>query len=176
MSKTRHPLDFITDRLSTSLMNRMVSWCLRRMLIWVEHIGYIVKFPGVDDKDTSMTLAMNRLNISSPRSTKKRASHLYSPYSAKRRCNSDPTASGSSHVSQTQTVPLRRRSTSSADNEEPREPWGLLVSKTIGNPDIPLMVDSTGFGEICTFVDLNTGEREFNFSTTPVPIKDLLTP
>ena len=108
MSKTRHPLDFITDRLFTSLMNKMVSCRLRRMLICVEHIGYIVKFPGVDDKDTSMTLAMNRLNISSPRSVKKRPNHLYSPYSpAKRRCSSDPTASRSSHLSQAQTVPLR---------------------------------------------------------------------
>src|SRR5271155_4684717 len=135
MSETRHPLDFITDRLSTSWMNKMVSCRLRRMLIWVEHIGYIVKFPGCDDKDTSMTLAMNRLNISSPRSVKKRANHLYTPYSpAKRRCSSDPTASKSSHLSQAETVALRR--SSAAYGDDSAKPWGSLVSKTMGIPDI----------------------------------------
>src|SRR5271170_4145286 len=135
MSQTRHPLDFITDRLSTSLMNKMVSCRLRKMLIWIEHVGYIVQFPGVDDKDTSMTLAMNRLNISSPRSVKKRPNHLYSPYSpAKRRCSSDSTASRSSHLSQAQPVPLRRGSTTFAGDEEPANPWGMLVSKTTNKP------------------------------------------
>src|SRR5271170_2523852 len=98
-------------------MNKMVSCRLRRMLIWVEHVGYIAKFPGVDDKDTSMTLAMYRLNISSPRSAKKRPSNLYTPYTpSKRRYSSDPMSLRPSHLSQAQTVPLRRASTS-ADKE-----------------------------------------------------------
>src|SRR5271170_6852331 len=152
-------------------MNKMVSCRLRKILIWVEHVGYIVKFPGCDDKDTSMTLAMNRLNISTPRSVKKRPNHLYTPYTpSKRRCNSDPTATRSSHLSQAQTVPLRRDSTSSADDKALMKPWGMLVSKTMGKPDIPLIDGTTGLGEICENVDVETGERQLKYSTSSFSI------
>jgi hypothetical protein len=137
------------------------------MLIWVEHIGYIVKFPGVDDKDTSMTLAMNRLNISSPRSAKKRPNNLYTPYTpSKRRYSSDPTSVRPSQLSQAETVPVRPRLTSSTEgNDVSLKPWGILVSKTSGKPDIGLVTGSTGIGKLCPDVDVMTGERELDYST-----------
>src|SRR5271156_2097376 len=109
MYRTRPPRSFNTDRLSIFWMNQMVSYYFRGRLIWVEHIGYIVKFPGCDDKDTSMTLAMNLLNISSPRSVKKRPNNLYAPYTpSKRRYHSDSSATmRSTHLPQAETVPLR---------------------------------------------------------------------
>src|SRR5271170_4548984 len=127
MYRTRRPPGFNTDRLSISSMNKTVYFRFRRVLIFVEHVGYIVKFPGCDDKDTSMTLAMNRLNISSPRSLKKRVNHLYSPYSpAKRRCSSDPASARPSHFSQGETVPLRRGSiTSAKGGDASLNSWGM---------------------------------------------------
>ena len=42
---------------------KMVSYHFRVMLTCVDYIGYTVKFPGLEDPDTSMTLALNRLTI-----------------------------------------------------------------------------------------------------------------
>src|SRR5271169_3002257 len=119
------------------------------MLTCADYIGYTVKFPGVEDNDTSMTLALNRLNIASSRSIKRRPNHLYSPYadSKKRRCISDPTTMRSIPKSQVESAPLRctapaGRIENLVEEEtlalrRPVEdlqlkPWGKLISRTAG--------------------------------------------
>jgi hypothetical protein len=123
------------------------------MLTSIEHIGYTVKFPVSEDQDTSMTLALNRLNITSTRSLKPRMNHFYAPYArSKHRCSSDPsTRVESISHQQGPSVPLR-------------QPWGMLISKTLGKPDISLTGRSTGLGDMCEFVDYRTAERVQQFS------------
>jgi hypothetical protein len=118
------------------------------MLIWVEHIGYIVKFPGCD-KDMRMAL-----DISFPRSAP-----------SKRRYHSEPLATQrSTHPSQAETIPLRGAESRQPIDESEWNQWGSLISQTIGRPDIRLFRNSTGLGKQFQFVDMHTGERQWDFS------------
>lgn len=175
----KHPSDFSMSRRSTCLtIKTVVCRHFSVVLTCVDYIGYIAKFPGVDDNDTSMTLALNRLNIASPRSVKRRLNHFYSPYSAsKRRCNSDSPAISPVSPSEVCTLPIKCEALSSGsvakDNARAKDDskgserinsWGMLVSKTQGCSDISLIHRSTGLGKVCDFVDMATGERQTEFS------------
>lgn len=135
-----------------------------------------MEFPGLEDPDISMTLALNHLKITSPRSVKRRANHFYVPYSSsKRRCNSDSATIRAVPISQAETVPLKLslslRSSSRTSEFNPTDqpnvtktPWGRLTSLT-GKPNIDLVNTTTGLGDISETVDIVTGERELHYST-----------
>ena len=137
------------------------------MLTCVEYIGYIAKFPGWHDKDTSMTLAMNRLNISAPRSAKKGANHLYTPYKPLMgRYQFGSLTIRPVHLSQADTIPLRYTESigcTSSEDETKLKPWGILISMTRRKPDIALVESSTGLGEVLISLDMHTGERIWDF-------------
>ena len=146
-----------------------------------DFIGYTVKFPGAED-DTSMTMALKKMSIKTPRiqSTKRRENHFYAPYTpSKRRAISDSTKSAFVSMEQSGTVPLRpvpaadHQSCHKLENpaestipiSEPElKPWGILISKTVGKPNIPLLRASTGLGKVCQVVDIHTGERLRQYS------------
>lgn len=49
-------------------------------------------------------------------------------------------------------------STSKA-SEASAAPWAILKSSTVGRPSLILSKSNTDIGEICDFVDMETGER-----------------
>jgi hypothetical protein len=143
-----------------------------------EFVGYTVKFPVVEE-ESSVTMALRELNIASPKSVKKRSNHFFAPYTPKRRSVSDSTTMRSVSASQAETVPVRR-TMSVKPNPNLKEseiaplsleigekPWGKLISKTTGLPDITLTRDYTSLGRICDIVDCDTGERELTYSMSP---------
>jgi hypothetical protein len=145
------------------------------VLTCADYIGYVVEFPGAESDDIPVTTALNNLNITSPRSAKRKANHFYSPYSpSKRRGRSAMATMRKVSFSQAETVPLRRATSleaaTNADvetvvvpqerQEEQPKPWGTLVSRTQGKPDIELRRSTTGIGHIFHYVDVETGERQ----------------
>jgi hypothetical protein len=145
-------------------------------------VGYTVRFPAVEE-ERSVTMAMRGLNITTPRSSKRRENHYFTPYTPKRRTVSDSNTMRSMAKSQAETVPDRQttpmktkttaaalHSSSSIAETLPSRPWGKLFSKTEGIPDILLTYYSTGLGEICDWVDIDTGMRRTQYSTSSSPI------
>ena len=149
------------------------------VLTCVDYVGYIVKFPGADDEDASMALSFDCLSIGSPRSTKRSPDHFHSlhnntPY--KRQCVSNlPATLTLPELENSQSPP---KSKSLPQTESARTvraqvmdavvlnatPWGKLVSKTTGIPDISLDKGTTLIGEACDVIDIDSGQRKLDYS------------
>ena len=131
------------------------------ILIGLEYIGYIVRFPA-EAYDDVMTRAMNELNISTPRSAKRRAKHTFAPYTpSKRRCSNN-SLQHQEKLSKSK-YDLQCKNEETRDEVEPAEsvaPWGVLIAQTNGFSDIPLTRNSTSIGNLSDFVDVWTGERD----------------
>ena len=134
------------------------------VLIGIDYVGYIVRFPA-EDYDDVMTRAMNELNISTPRSVKRRVTDSYPLDTPSKRHRSNSLLQSHQQI-------LNSKNELSCKSEEAAKgikslastaAWGVLVSQTHGYPDIPLTRDSTGLGELCDFVDFYTQERMTEF-------------
>jgi hypothetical protein len=124
-----------------------------------------------------VTSALSKLNITSPRSAKRKANHFYSPYAPSKRRSSSATATMRKvSFSQAETVPLRRAASLEAATNVDVEtvvvpqikPWGVLVSQTEGKPDVSLVRTTTELGELLDNVDCFTGERQRVARMSPI--------
>ena len=123
-----------------------------------------------NDLDKAFSSAFKKLKVSPSRSAKIREKHFYDPYSLSKRYSALVSKEVRPLSSNVRTAPRRPYSTKNPLSLKhfgslisKEQPWGVLVSKTPGKPDIELFLDTTVIGKILQTIDVVSGERSCEF-------------
>jgi hypothetical protein len=129
-----------------------------------DYIGYTAKFTEAPPRDSPATIVtgMNGLSMGPVRTHPRKQISPFTPYST------TPKRSISAKEETIHSAPTRQPKSKhlegSNSSERPQAPWAKLVSKTDNGPDISLFMESTAIGKFVDHVDIDTGERETDYS------------